>query len=131
MVKTMKNNNSNSNSNMTLVNAEIINLTPHDVNVVAEDGSPIATFPSKGIARAAQQDVPVVTNNAGVEIVRTQFGATVDLPAPEEGKLFIVSIITVSAARAEGRPTDDLLITSTPVRDEAGRIVGCRRLAIQ
>lgn len=115
----------------TLVNAEIINLTPHAVNIIAEDGSTVAVFPSQGVARASQQDIPVTTNAAGVEIVRTEFGATVDLPAPEAGKLFIVSIITVNAAEAEGRTTDDLLITSTPVRDDKGQIIGCRRLAIK
>lgn len=108
---------------------EIVNLTPHDVNIVAEGGAVIATFPSAGNARASQKEAPITTLLNGVELVRMEFGATVDLPEPREGVLLVVSTITVSAARAEGRTVDDLVIPASPVRDGDGQIIGCRKLA--
>ena len=107
--------------------ASIVNLTPHAATVIGNDGEVVATFPSAGIARAAQTDVKVGEIN-GIPIVETTFGEVVDLPEPQEGVMLIVSIITLNAARAGGRPTDDLLITSGPVRDDSGRIIGCKAL---
>ena len=109
--------------------AKIINLIPHAVNIVAEDGTVKAAFPSEGIARASQ-----VAEHAGelegIELVTMKFGATQDLPAPQEGVYYIVSVITANAAKAEGRGADDLVITADPVRDADGRIIGCKRFAL-
>lgn len=109
--------------------ATIKNLTPHTVNVIAEDGTIKATFPSEGSARADQ-----VANKIGelneIELVSMKFGKTEGLPAPAEGVYYIVSVITANAAKAEGRSTDDIVITADPVRDDSGRIIGCKRFAI-
>ena len=107
---------------------EIRNLTPHEVKVLADDGSVIGTFPSVGVARARQTDTPVGLIES-IPVVKTGFGEVTGLPEPTEGVAFIVSIITLNAARAHGRSTDDLLITSQAVRDDQGRIVGCRAFA--
>lgn len=108
--------------------AKIINLTPHTVNIV-KDGNIKAAFPSEGIARASQT-AEHVGELDGIELVSMKFGATKDLPAPEDGVYYIVSVITANAARAEGRTTSDLLITADPVRDDSGRIIGCERFAL-
>lgn len=114
--------------------ASIVNLTPHAVNICDAEGNVLATFAPEGtIARAAQTDVPVGTlevDGHELPLVRTEFGAPVDLPDPEEGVWLVVSIITANAAKAVGRPTGDLLITSNPVRDDAGRIIGARQFAV-
>lgn len=109
--------------------ANIRNLTPHTVSVVAEDGSVKAVFPSEGIARASQT-AEHVGELDGIELVSMRFGATEDLPAPEDGTYYIVSVITANAAKAEGRTTSDLVITADPVRDDSGRIIGCKRFAL-
>ena len=109
--------------------ANIVNLTPHTVNVCNEDGTIMKSFESKGIARA-KQTAEVVGNLDGVELVSMKFGATQDLPAPQEGVYYIVSVITANAAKAEGRGADDLVITADPVRDADGRIIGCKRFAL-
>ena len=108
--------------------ASIVNLTPHTATVLDGEGNLIAEFPSAGVARAAQTDVQV-GEIQGIPIVETTFGEVVDLPDPVEGVFLIVSIITLNAAKSGGRPTDDLLITSGPVRDESGRIIGCKALS--
>lgn len=106
----------------------IINLTPHTVNICTEDGDIECSFKSEGVARASQVAVHFGDVN-GIELVEMRFGPTVDLPDPEAGTVLIVSAITASAAKAEGRSTDDLVLTADTVRDKDGRIVGCRRFA--
>lgn len=109
--------------------SRIVNLTPHTVNIVAEDGTITASFPSEGIARASQK-AEHVGELDGIELVQMAFGATENLPAPAEDTYYVVSVITANAAKAEGRTTDDLVITADSVRDEGGRIIGCRRFAL-
>lgn len=105
--------------------AEIVNLTPHDVHVVSEDGSPLRTFPrAETPARLAQKTVRVGEVD-GIPVTETVFGEPENLPEPEEGVHFIVSVIMAQALKGT---RDDLLITAEAVRDEQGRIVGCRSL---
>ena len=107
----------------------VINLTPHDVRVYDNDGNVvIMTYPSAGVARARQTDVHVGDLN-GIPVVKTEFGEVVGLPEPVEGTVFIVSLITANAAKAYGRTTDDLLVTSKPVRDGQKQVIGCRAFA--
>lgn len=107
----------------------IINLTPHTINICAEDGTIVKSFESKGIARA-KQITEVVGNLDGVELVSMKFGEPEDLPEYTGGIYYVVSIITANAAKAVGRRVDDLLITADPIRDADGQIIGCKRLAL-
>ena len=106
----------------------IVNLTPHEVKIVDGGNNVVAVFPSDGVARASQHDVLVDEINS-IPVVKTEFGEVLGLPEPAEDTVFIVSRITVEVARARGLNTDDLLITSGAVRDDQGRIIGCRALA--
>lgn len=106
----------------------IVNLTPHEVKIVDGGNNVVAVFPSDGVARACQYDVLVDEINS-IPVVKTELGEVLGLPEPTEDTVFIVSRITVEAARAQGLNTDDLLVTSGAVRDDQGRIVGCRALA--
>ena len=106
----------------------VVNLTPHEVKIVDGGNNVVAVFPSDGVARVSQHDVLVDEINS-IPVVKTEFGEVLGLPEPTEGTVFIVSRITVEVARARGLNTDDLLITSGAVRDDQGRIVGCRALA--
>lgn len=106
----------------------IKNLTPHAVCVLGEDGSTLKVFPSDGVARASQSN-EIVGYIDNIPIVKAVFGEVVNLPEPEYNTLLIVSIITIGAAHAQGRSTNDLIIASNPVRDDSGQIIGCRYLA--
>ena len=88
----------------------VVNLTPHNVTVYDGDAV-IMTYPSEGVARVHQTDVIVGFLNE-TPVVETEFGEVYGLPAPTEGTVYIVSAITVNAAKAHGRTTDDLLVTS-------------------
>lgn len=106
----------------------IINLTPHAVNLYAADGS-VRTFESSGVARAAQT-VQEMGELDGVRLVRVAYGAPVGLPDPQDGTLYIVSALLVSAARQSGRTVSDLLTPADTVRDTDGKIIGCRAFAV-
>lgn len=107
----------------------IINLTPHAITLCLQDGSALKTFKSEGVARATQSTVEVGELD-GIRLVRTSFGEPVGLPDPVDGTFLIVSLATANAARQYGRDVKDLLLTSDPVRDEQGRIIGCRAFAV-
>ena len=106
----------------------IVNLTPHEVKIVDGGNNVVAVFPSDGVARVGQS-VVLVDEIDSIPVVKTEFGEVLGLPEPAEDTVFIVSRITVEVARAQGLSTDDLLVTSGAVRDDQGRIVGCRALA--
>lgn len=113
----------------------IRNLTPHAVNLLDGSDQLVATFePSGIIARAAQTDRKVgeveVAPGVSVDVVSTSFGEPTDLPEPAEATFNVVSILTAQAAKAAGRSTGDLLVTSDPVRGQDGRIIGCRRFSV-
>lgn len=102
---------------------KIVNLTPHDINIITEGG--IITFPASGsIARVATMRETVREIN-GVPVNRTVFGEVVGLPAPEDDTMYIVSLATAKAAPER----DDLLITDEAVRDDSGRVIGCKAFA--
>jgi hypothetical protein len=126
--------------------SKIVNLTPHAVQILAEDttgelvGSvgfgraarqaqfrQLAELPSVGVARATTTVEQAGTVEVGghiVPVTKTVFGGVQDLPEPDGETTFVVSLITASAAQAGGRTTDDLLIVGEAVRDSGGQILG-------
>lgn len=131
----------------------ITNLTPHPVVVLRDDPNGEVTgftgvgaaqmegrftlvgrvAPAGTVARAAQTDEVVGSLEIGdfaVPLVTSRYGEPTDLPASEDGTFYVVSILTAQAAKSAGRSTSDLLVTSDPVRDAVGKIIGCRKFAI-
>lgn len=106
----------------------IINLTPHEISIVNEEGNVIKIFESAGVARAAQNDVQIGMLE-GIPIIETTFGEPVDLPEYSQGTYYIVSALTAKAASLSGRSTRDLLLTGKTVRNSDGQIIGCQALA--
>lgn len=106
----------------------IINLTPHRINIVDEEGNVVKIFESSGVARATQNDVQIGMLE-GIPIIETKFGEPVDLPEYNQGTYYIVSALTAKAASLSGRNTRDLLLTGKTVRNSDGQIIGCQALA--
>ena len=122
---------------MMNTNVKVINLTPHAITVVrgTSDGG-LETFavhePSGRMARCTSKTVQAGIIN-GIPITKTVFGDVqlVDCegnvyPMPEicDDTIYIVSALV---ARASDRP--DFFIVNETVRDEKGRIIGCRSFA--
>lgn len=104
---------------------DVINLTPHDVTIW-RDGAPLVTYPPSGeVARLATielgtQRYPGVF--APVELV--EFHHIENPPPKVDGTWYIVSLPTALAS-----PRADFLVPYLEVRDDGGRIIGCRMLA--
>lgn len=102
----------------------IVNLTPHTVHIMPDGhGSEVTSIPSSGEARASTTREHYGTIN-GIQIYRTRFGAVQGLPKPQKDTIYIVSSITAQAVPDR----DDIFIPADIVRDEQGRVIGCRAL---
>jgi hypothetical protein len=111
-------------------NLNIVNLTPHALNLMPEgpDG-PVVTIPPSGqVARCAVDRVQVDTvtvDGISVPVNQTWFGEVSDLPEPQPDTIFVVSTLVAQAVP----DYQDVFIVDDVVRDEQGRIIGARALA--
>lgn len=103
----------------------IINCTPHDLNIVREDGSILTIAPSGIIPRCTQM-AEVICSLDGIAVTRQVFGEVYDLPAPKPDTYLVVSRLVASAAK--GRK--DLLVPGPMVRGDDGRPCGCKGLSV-
>lgn len=100
---------------------KIINLTPHQINVVKPDGTLIASFPPSGqVARVTAKVTPAGAVD-NIPLFKIMFGDPVDLPAPTPGTLFVVSSLVFSATDRK-----DVIAPNTndAIRDDKGNIIG-------
>ena len=113
----------------TTTTTQIINLTPHAVNIVGDDNSVVITIEASGNVARCSQTIDIVgditVNSVSIPISSSSYGEVVDLPAPQVGVYYIVSRLVMSACPNR----QDLLVPNDLVRDEAGRVIGCRSLA--
>ena len=109
----------------------LINLTPHTITLVDQNNQAILTVESSAVARVSAQTTTVGTYSVnGIEIPRTHtvYGEVEGLPAPTPGTVYIVSGMIVSALASQGIRRDDVVVPGLQVRDEQGRVIGCRSL---
>lgn len=110
---------------------EIINLTPHDVNIVRE-GKVIATIPASGaVARLATDTAicgGVEVNGFTIPLTKTIFGRVENLPEEKEDTILIVSQLIKNSPECQNRT--DLVVPTEMVRDDDNNIIGCRSLGI-
>lgn len=107
--------------------AKFVNLTPHDINIVL-DGRTITIPPSGTEARVEQlvkHDRMLDYDGAEIPLTHNDYGDVYGLPAPRYGTWLIVSSMVAGACLDRL----DLVIPNETVRDERGRIIGCRSLA--
>lgn len=108
--------------------SKIINLTPHALTFLDDANNVVLTVPSSGVARAAQTRVHVHDVDVGgvsLPVCRSTYGAVEGLLEMQDGVIYVVSALTAQACPDRA----DVYITDDPVRDEAGRIIGCRGIA--
>jgi hypothetical protein len=102
----------------------IINLTPHDINVVLADGS-VRTFPKSGaVVRVATFRSPGPEVD-GIPTFETKFGAVEGLPDVNPEVIYITSALV--ASRCADRA--DVFAPGELVRDDGGNVIGCRGLS--
>lgn len=108
---------------------EIRNKTPHDVNIVDENGKVVKTFPrSKNSIRLDSETKRVgeiEVDDTFIPLSKTVMGDA-NLPEKRDDVLYIVSRIV-----QESFPERyDFIIPNEIVRDDEGKIVGCKSLAV-
>ena len=82
---------------------KIINLTPHDFTLCNDTGEIIRIIePTKPTARVSSV-VRIVGEIDDIPITETTFGAVEDLPEPQEGTIYIVSLLVQQAVNQIGR----------------------------
>lgn len=104
---------------------KIVNLTPHAITFMrANEEENLVINPSGKVARVSNETRQINTID-GIPVMQNVYGEIVDLPDPQEGVIYLVSSIV--AARCSER--NDVFIPNDSVRDDQGRIIGCRSLA--
>lgn len=114
------------------------NLTPHDIHIMGQDNKVIATIPATGeVARVSMTAEVVGTLSthddmgsdiiSSVPVVVSVPGEVYGLPDEVEGDVLIVSRIVRSVVDPSRR---DVVVPDDMVRDENGRVVGCRRFSL-
>ena len=107
---------------------KLINATPHPINIVDADGQEVYTIPASGIlvrcAANTEPDVSIEIDGVEIPTSRTVFGEITGLPEEADGVFYIVSQLVKSAAANR----KDLLVPAEVLRDEGGKILGCRSL---
>jgi hypothetical protein len=111
----------------------IINLTPHAINLVAQDGVETVLAPSGTVARVSSTPGTVEAREGFPCLVAspTLFGAVSGVPDPQDGVVLIVSGMVGAAMVGSGRL--DVMMPGTGPHDgvrrnEAGHITGVTRL---
>jgi hypothetical protein len=116
----------------------LVNLTPHEITLVGEDGGVILRIPPSGIVARVREEVTVagtvtvcpsgpLTSGVEVPLVKRAWGPIEGLPAPQFRTLFIVSSLVAQAAWSQGRR--DVVAPGELVRDPEGRVIGCKNLS--
>lgn len=113
---------------------KFINLTPHVLNVIGDDGSVVLSVPPSGtVARVATQQT-VATQLDGIDVVRTVFGDVDGLPAPQPDTVYVVSTLVLQALRHAGVDRSDVVAPDTSpasvVRNADGQVVGVKRFQV-
>lgn len=104
---------------------ELVNLTPHPVKIL--DGNGEVIFEAEGCgkpprAKEVREEIDIVR---GIPVNRVYHGGVEGLPEPDGETGYIVSRIIAEACPRR----TDLYVPDETVRDEQGRIIGCRALA--
>lgn len=107
---------------------KLVNLTPHAITLMDDNENIIFVIePSGNIARVSVRTERTETfeiNNMEIATSKSVYGEVENLPEAEEGVIYIVSSLV--AQRVPER--SDVFIPNESVRDDKGRIIGCKSL---
>ncbi len=105
----------------------IINMTPHPVNILDDANNQIMVIPASGsLIRLKASTVDVGWRVDDIKVTTTKFGEPEGLPDYKFGTFYIVSQLVKSALPSR----EDLLVPAEVQRDTNGNIIGCRSLGV-
>ena len=105
-------------------NLEFINLTPHKINLIGQDGNAITVAPSGTIARCSVKQEEVGELNE-VTLYKSIYGEVENLPEPKEGNIYIVSSLVAGRVNR-----NDVVVPCKFLRDDEGNIIGAEGLTM-
>lgn len=104
----------------------LVNLTPHPINLISKEGGEYVIEPSGSVARVQEVVLKTVScklpNGEHVAGRKVSTGEVTGLPEEDGEHVYIVSRPVALAVL--GR--NDVMVPDDFVRDEGGRILGCR-----
>ena len=98
----------------------LVNLTPHDVDICDSYGRIIKTYRSSGKIARICNNYEDVGNINGVPLLGRKNDEIIDLPAPKEGFMYIVSNVVLENCKDR----TDLVAPAKQVKIN-GRTIGC------
>ena len=101
----------------------IVNLTPHNIRLVREDGTEKNYLPSGEVARVIIQD-RVAGELDGVPILYGEVRGIEGIPERKEDTVYIVSLFVLQNSQRQDLIAPD---TNGAIRDGAGKILGVRK----
>ncbi len=104
---------------------KMINLTPHSITFITNEGN-VVIEPSGSVARVSAttaQSGTVECDGITVPVTTTVYGEIEGLPEPQDDTIYLVSSLVASRTDRQ-----DVFIPAESVRDEQGRIIGCKSL---
>ena len=104
-----------------------VNLTPHSVSVLADDGTVTHEFPPSGQLARVEEIVVEMPSTDGIPACRLEYGEIVGIP-DDSGPTYVVARPVLEAAKRQA--LEYRLVVPYPlVRDDTGRVIGCRGFA--
>lgn len=100
----------------------LINLTPHPITIGNAMVPPSGTIARVAVTRRRIADI-TLADGSTIPAFSPAFGDVTDLPAPQDGAIYIVSAMVRSHPAVAQRP--DVASPGQLVRDAAGQIIGC------
>ena len=108
---------------------KIINATPHAINIIGDNGNILLTVEPSGIlVRVSQKttdDGCITVDGVSIPVTSNTFGEVIGLPKFNSDTIIIVSAMVANACHDR----TDLALVNQAVRDDKGRIIGCRSLS--
>lgn len=99
----------------------IVNLTPHTINIVNAAGESVLAVPPSGVVARVRVTRDQVGEVDGVPLYKTTYGEPEGLPEPQSGTIYVVSALF----RAAVPERDDVWQPGELLRNDAGQVVGC------
>lgn len=101
----------------------LVNLTPHRLNIVTDDHDEEIVVEPSGIVCRVETHYEPDGELEGIPLTRVRYGAPESLPDPQDDVAYVVS---GQVEALVGR--DDVFAPGELIRDDAGRVVGCKGL---
>lgn len=99
----------------------IINLTPHSLNIHDENGEHIVTVPPSGTVARIEVERRLTGEQDDIPLFETIAGDCDELPAPQADTIYVVS----GFVRATVPDRVDVFQPGELLRNDAGQVVGC------